>query len=162
MASVGFINHAKLAFHRNASTHNPALRQERQAVTKNPCEKAGDAMLLQITHLPGIIKKLSYDPRVQTLAFTGLAMASVQAMFYPSATSSIVQTAYSKLLKNVSLETLRSSSKVSAYILSMLTVVGTGTRAMGRFTNSQLMEHFYMCHGFKLNDKGELERTGRR
>jgi hypothetical protein len=142
--SVGFINHARLAFNRN-------VEEDRSKIPENFGEKLGNAMTWHVRGLPKKVWKMANDPKVITVALTALAMLSVQMAFYPAATALAAKTAVAYVAAHVPFET----AKFGAYCLSMLFVVGMGTRTLGRFTNVKLMTSFYKHHGFDLVD-GEL------
>jgi hypothetical protein len=152
MSSVGFLNHAALAFVRNAGTESQEQRQERENIEKNECERIGDVLAWHVTQLPRHINRAFSDPRVLTIALTALAMIAVTFTFYPVTTFLAV--------KSISVFIVTKTPwlyvKLGTYVLSMLAVLGTGTRALGRFTNKELMHSFYKHHGFQLNAQNDL------
>lgn len=149
--SVGFINHARLAFNRDA--RGPTEVQEDQNVkTKNKIEMVGDTMLWHVVELPEKIVRWMKDPKVVTVALTALAMLAVQFAFYPVSTYFATKAVVLFVVNHFPLST----AKVVAYTLSMLAVLGMGVRTYGRFDNKSLMDHFYASHGLKLDARGDL------
>jgi len=156
MSVIGFINHARLAFHRNAAASTLEKRQDREAIAKNRLEKVGDGMLWHVTHLPKKISKACHDPRVLTVALTAMGMLTVQFAFYPSASWAATLTCKRFITNYVSWKTIKDSTWFATYLASMFAVTGTGTRALGRFVNKDLMDHFYQCHGYRLDENDKL------
>jgi hypothetical protein len=150
MARVGFFNHAALAFHRNYHSNTADVR--RNEIPKNIGEKLGDAMIWHVKSMPKHVCRCASDPRVITVAFTALAMLSVQFAFYPVATTLAVRAVATAALKLLPAETV----KFAGYVLTELGVVGYGVRALGRFTNALLLADFYKDHGFELNANNDL------
>lgn len=149
--SVGFINHARLAFNRDARGSSD-VQDSNDAKQKNQIEVVGDKMLWHVVELPEKIVRWMKDPKVITVALTALAMLAVQFAFYPVSTYFATKTVVVFVVNHFPLST----AKVVAYALTMLGVLGMGVRTYGRFENKSLMDHFYASHGFRLDARGDL------
>lgn len=150
--SIGFINHAELAFNREANALYADQIYDRNSIKPNLIEKIGDVLCWHVTELPAKINKAFNDPRVVTVAMTALAMLAVTFAFYPTATWLALKAGVTFIVEKLPWEVV----KASVYALTMLAVVGVGTRALGRFSNDELMSHFYFSYRMELNAQGSL------
>ena len=111
----------------------------------NLIEKAGNSILWVVGSIPRSIKWVGrqfQDPRVVTIALTALAMLAVTLCFYPVATAAAI-TAGAIAVKALVASIPVWGVKLSAYVLTCSTILGSGLRAGGRFANSSLMKAFY-------------------
>lgn len=131
MSYQSFINHAALTFLSNPSDTYGAYDPNRG-------EKIGDALLWPANELPRYVWRALHNPKVLTVAFTALALLSVQFAFYPAATILAAKCASTFLSHYIAASTV----KLAAYVLVQTAILGWGTRALGRFSNPVLMANF--------------------
>jgi len=157
MPRVGFINHAKLAFNRSAGCKNEGQEAFRTSIEKNRLEKIGNVMTWHITDGVRKVFRAAKDPRVLTVALTALAMVAASFIFYPATTYLAVKATFVFLGKYAPWAVM----KFSIYAATLLGILGTGVRTLGRFANKTLMNHFYASHSYRLNNHNNLESLPR-
>ena len=138
--NTGFINHSCMAFHDNPGQLIPG---ENKSYTKNWLEHAGDALCWHAMYLPRHIVKAFANPKVVTVALTALALLAVQFAFYPIATTLAIKSICIFIARHLSLWAV----KLASYILVQSAILGLGTRALGRFCNSDLMNRWHILQG---------------
>lgn len=150
--SVGFLNHAVFAFHRNSGCERPSDINKRKAIKSNFLEKTGDLMIWSITG--GLIKLVRFwkDPRALTVALTALASVTNTFAFYPQESIQASRQALEFVAKNLPFHRV----KLASYLFTMLIITGTGVRMLGRVTNTELLSHFYASHGYCLDENNDL------
>ena len=120
-------DHMRLALPKNIQEHK-----------KNILEKIGDVGLWPLENLPRITWNLMSDPKVITVAATGLLMVADSYLFYSEETGAAVKFVWSAL------PTIPFwAAKFGTYVLSIEIISAFGARAEGRFTNEKLMVDFY-------------------
>ena len=134
VASIGFFNHSKMAL-----TSDPDKMINNQGYTKNLLEKVGSFLSWHVVELPAKVYHALRDPRVVTVACTALAMLSVQFAFYPRITAMAAKAIVSYVAHRVPAWLV----KASVYTFIQTAIAGLGTRALGRFSNSELMQKWY-------------------
>lgn len=125
--AIRLMDHARLGLSPTIQNHE-----------KNTLEKIGDAGLWPIENLPRMTWKLVSDPRVITIAATGLTMLADSFLFYNEETTYALK-AIRAFLPTIPFWAL----KVSTYTSTMLLIGSVGARAEGRFMNKNLMDQFY-------------------
>ncbi len=134
--SSGFINHARFAF---AKDPNVLLKEEDRGYEKNRMEQAGDRFAWHVVELPKLICEAFENPKIVTVALTALALFSVQLTFYPIITAQAIKASIIFASNYVPFW----SVKMGAYLATQAAVLGFGMRALGRFSNDDLMAKWY-------------------
>lgn len=108
----------------------------------NLLERTGNAGLWPWENLPGKIMNACRDPRVVTVALTSITLLADSFGFYPANTSFYVKAAWA-LLPTIPFW----AAKFATYLGSVefISSLGFG-RALGRFTNPQLMNQYHAVH----------------
>lgn len=129
--SVGFINNAKLAF-----VYDVTLLDNLRGYNHRPnlLEAFGQVAIWHITDFPRLVYQSISDPRVLTVVLTIFAHIAVQFAFYPAISMDTARMIIQLLIPEPW------KIKLALYILTQITVFGYGSRALGRFTNADLMQ----------------------
>jgi hypothetical protein len=130
--SIGFINHARMAF-----TSDPELLSGKD-YKQNRLERVG-RLLICVTQLPKKAWHALHNPKVITVAFTALAMISVQFAFYPTASYLATKAICMFIVQHIPAYAV----KISVYVFTQINVLGFGIRAFGRFSNDELMNNWH-------------------
>jgi hypothetical protein len=130
--SKGFINHVYMAL-------TPRPEQMASAYTQGRLEKIGDGLAWHVTKLPQHIRSALNNPKVITVALTALALLTVQFAFYPTATYLAAQAVFTFAAQYIT----ASGVKIAIYAAIQTAITGIGVRALGRFSNDELMDKWY-------------------
>ncbi len=104
---------------------------------ENWVEWTGNKMLWTVEHLPRHIWNALTEPRIVTVAFASIALVADSFLFYPTQTWQHLKTAI-RWLPLPSLSTLR----LGCYLFTVFLIIGAALRALGRFSNTELMTSF--------------------
>ncbi|MBA3815116.1 MAG: hypothetical protein H0X29_01065 [Parachlamydiaceae bacterium] len=133
LESIGFINHAHMAF-----TSDPEGFSGKN-YNQNSLEKVGGMLNWCVTTLPKKAWHALHNPKVLTVAFTALALLTVQFTFYPTATYLATKAICIFIATHIPAYAV----KISAYVFIQMNVLGFGLKALGRFSNEELMNNWY-------------------
>lgn len=131
--SIGFINHARMAF-----TLDPQALSGK-IYKKNRLEKIGGLLNWCVTQLPKKAWHALHNPKVLAVAFTALAMVTVQFAFYPTVSYLATKAVCVFLANHISAYAV----KISIYAFTQINILGFGVRTLGRFSNEELMKNWY-------------------
>jgi hypothetical protein len=133
-ANSGFFNHTKMAL-----VDNPSILIKNAEYNESILEKIGSFLSWHVTKLPSKAYHALRDPKVITVALTSIAMLSVQFAFYPRISILAAKSLATFIAKQIPAWTV----KASAYTIIQAAILGLGTRALGRFSNNELMQKWY-------------------
>lgn len=144
---VRFRDHATLGLADDLGTNVP----------QNLIEKVGNCLVsaswVPYNGIKSLVRKLE-DPRVVTIGLTAIALLANSYLFYPTATHVVVTTGFTAAMTLVQNLDVLGKIRPVAYALTCIGIAGYGTRAEGRFTNSELMQNFYGVKGVSGNPAG--------
>lgn len=140
LESVGFMNHARMAF-----TSDPQ-KLSGKIYKPHLLEKIGEKLSWCVTQMPKKIWSAMHNPKVITVALTILAMTTVQFAFYPKITYIAIRTICVFIATRIPAHI----AKLSVYVITQMNVLGFGIRALGRFSNEELMNNWYTKEGQRV------------
>lgn len=119
-----------------------AFRKEtpviRSTIPHNLFEKIGHILSWLVYGFGEFFIKQVSDPRFITIVFTLFAMTFTAFIFYPLTSSLYFFRALRWFIDHINWEFLR----LVLWIFTEVTIFGLGIRALGRFSNRKLMEHY--------------------
>lgn len=134
---VRFIDHAKIGLYDDIGAERPSA---------NLIENAGELLIytskIPYRTLKAVAKKVE-DPRYVTVGLTALALAANSYGFYPERTQQVAEHAIevvADLIKDINIQ---EKAWLGSYLFTCTGILGYGTRAEGRFLNTDLMKAFY-------------------
>ncbi|MBX9839853.1 MAG: hypothetical protein K2X69_16235 [Silvanigrellaceae bacterium] len=130
MALSRFRSNFRFALHKEASN-------ARGDIPLNQFEKIGNWLSWCVYELRFFVTSTVCDVRFVTAYFTLVAMIFTAFLFYPLDTLEIFWTACRWIFGHINWGYLR----FALWLLSEITIFGIGIRALGRFSNRELLEH---------------------
>ncbi|MEN9654443.1 MAG: hypothetical protein RL235_555 [Chlamydiota bacterium] len=115
------------------SKEHPRIRQE---IPIYRLEKIGNRFSWLVYDFRTIMGTYLGDPRFVTICFTLFFMTLTALLFYPSNTWDILEQMFTWIIKHIEWKYVR----FGLWLLSEITILGLGLRALGRFSNPQLMK----------------------
>lgn len=121
-----FINHARLGLSKEIEPHKVTVT-----------ELFGDMILWTVVDLPNLVWEKISDARVMAIALTVLSLLANSFLFYPLRTFLKLRSICKNLLPPFW------AVRFASYIFTSALILGYGLRALGRFSNPELMNRFY-------------------
>lgn len=129
MLSDRFLSHFRFALGREDA-------QIRQDIAINRIEKWGNRLSWFFYDFRKMAVSFFTDPRYITIFFTIFFMTVTSLLFYPSDTWRVIESVFSWVFDHIEWKYVR----FGLWFISEMTVLGLGMRALGRFSNPQLMK----------------------
>ncbi len=132
MRASGFKNNLRFALRKEASG-------VRESLPLNQIEKIGDKLCWFVYDFKDFCLETFFDPRFLTVCFTIVAMVLAALLFYPSDTWTVLSNTFQWIFEQIHWGYVR----FCLWMICEISIFGIGMRALGRFTNQQLMKHYH-------------------